>query len=71
MEDAPPTLKDGNQAIIVELKELNFGTNYDRRAIFISGLLSSRERWIIQMLIDCKDVFVWAYKESQGSNQRW
>ena len=43
VEDAPLELKDGGQATVDALKELNLGNNEDSRTIFVSASLTMVE----------------------------
>ncbi|KAL0292072.1 UNVERIFIED_CONTAM: hypothetical protein Scaly_2606600 [Sesamum calycinum] len=43
IQNAPPQLEDGVQAIVDELKELNLGTTEEPHPIFVSELLSPEE----------------------------
>ncbi|KAM1024583.1 hypothetical protein ACFX2C_037845 [Malus domestica] len=64
---APPQLKDGGQAIVDDLKELNLGTKNEQKPIFVSALLSADEiKEYYQLLSEYKDVFAWTYKEMPG-----
>ena len=65
--DTPPQLKDGGQATVDDLKELNLGTSEEPNPIFISALLSTDEiEKYYQLLLEYKDVFAWTYKEMPG-----
>ena len=62
--NAPQAFKDGGQAIVDELKELNLSTSEDPRLIYLSMLLSpSQEKFYFELLLKYKDVFAWTYKE--------
>ncbi|KAM1674510.1 hypothetical protein ACFX2K_040569 [Malus domestica] len=61
---APSQLKDGGQATVDDLKELNLGTSEEPKPIFVSALLSADEiERYYQLLLEYKDVFAWTYKE--------
>ena len=60
VNEAPPALKDGGQAIVDELKEVNLGTAEEPRPTFISALLTpEEEEGYLKLLVEYKDVFAW------------
>ncbi|KAM2731759.1 hypothetical protein EV2_035390 [Malus domestica] len=64
---APSQLKDGGQATVDNLKELNLGTSEEPKPIFVSALLSVDEiEKYYQLLLEYNDVFAWTYKEMPG-----
>jgi len=49
------------------LKELNLRTNEEARAVYISSSLTpEEEKQYFELLLKCKDVFAWSYKELPG-----
>jgi len=69
VDEAPLTLEDGVQATVDELKEINLGTTEEPRPTFISALLTPEiEEGYLKLLVECKDVFAWTYKEMPGLN---
>ena len=69
VDEAPPTLEDGVQATIDELKEINLGITEEPRLTFISALLTpEEEEGYLKLLVEYKDVFAWTYKEMLGLN---
>ena len=69
VDEAPPTLEDGIQATVDELKEINLGTTEEPRPTFISALLTpEEEEGYLKLLVEYKDVFAWTYKEMPGLN---
>ena len=69
VDEAPPALEDGVQATVDELKEINLGTSVEPRPTFICALLTPEiEEGYLKLLVECKDVFAWTYKEMPGLN---
>ena len=69
VDEAPPALEDGVQATVDELKEINLGTTEEPWPTFISALLTPEiEEGYLKLLVECKDVFAWTYKEMLGLN---
>ena len=69
VDEAPPTLEDGVQATVDELKEVNLWTTKEPHLTFISVLLTSEEQEeYIKLLLEYKDVLAWNYKEMPGLN---
>jgi len=63
----PETLRDGGQATVDELKELNLGTLEEPHPIYVSSLLTSEaENEYFNLLCESKDVFTWSYQELPG-----
>ena len=61
------TLEHEGQATVNDLKELNLGTKEEPRPIYISSLLTQEEeKEYFDLLLECKDVFTWSYKEMPG-----
>ncbi|KAG5632126.1 hypothetical protein H5410_003843 [Solanum commersonii] len=59
VQEAPPQLEDGVQSTIDNLKELNLGTLEDLRPIFISALLTLKEkRKYFKLLVEFKDILL-------------
>jgi len=57
-------MKDGGQATIDELWEINLGTTDDLRPIFMSATLNDEEvAQYEQLLQEYKDVFAWGYQD--------
>lgn len=64
---APPELKDGGQATVDDLIEINLGLEDGFRPIFISARLSSEEQMQYQDFLRKNwDVFAWNYSEMLG-----
>ena len=40
---APPEMEDGSQATIDQLREINLGTTYEPKPIFVSAMLNDEE----------------------------
>ena len=69
VDEALPSLEDGGQATVDELKEINLGTAEEPQPTFISALLTPEEvEGYLKLLIEYKDVFAWTYKEMPGLN---
>ena len=59
--------EEGNQATVDELKEVNLGTEEDKRPIFLNASLSvEEEQSYVKLIKEYRDVFAWSYKEMPG-----
>ena len=65
--EVPQVIKDGVQATIDELKELNLGIDEEPHPIYMSSLLTPEEESkYLELLMECRDVFAWTCKEMPG-----
>ncbi|XP_062099929.1 uncharacterized protein LOC133805791 [Humulus lupulus] len=64
VQPAPQELKDGGQATVDDLIEINLGTEDDLKPVFVSALLTKEELpQYKQVLHEYKDVFSWGYQD--------
>lgn len=64
---APKQLKDGDQAIVDDLNEINLGSKQEPRPTYTNALLSAEEQEQYQVFLHKhQGCFAWSYKEMPG-----